>query len=62
MNQCNNLCGEEPTDPPGEWNSQHTVSHFQYRTYPTKTNPVVSDIMGRLNHHAINNGDVEVQT
>ena len=31
-------------------------------TSPPKTNPVISDTMGRLNHHAIDNGDVEVPT
>ena len=30
-------------------------------TFPPNTSPVVSDIMGRLNHHYIDNGDVEVQ-
>ena len=29
-------------------------------TLPPKTNRVVSAIMGKLNHHAIDNGDVEV--
>ena len=27
-----------------------------------KPNPVVSDIMGRLNNHAIDNGDVNIPT
>ena len=29
-------------------------------TSPPKTSPVVSAIVGILNHHAIDNGDVEV--
>ena len=29
-------------------------------TTPPKTSPVVSDIMGILNNHSIDNGDVEV--
>ena len=60
MNQLKALHGEEPTDPPREWKSQTPEGHFKPRTYPPKTSPVVSDIIGRLNHHAIDNGDVEV--
>ena len=60
MNQFNDLFGEEPTDPSREWNIQPPVAHFKSRTSPPKTSPVVSDIMGRLNHRAIDNGDVEV--
>ena len=61
MNQFNALHGDEPTDPPREFNSQPPAAHFKYRTSPPKTSPVISDIMGRLNHHAIYNGDVEVR-
>ena len=43
-------------------NSQLRAFHFKYRTYPPKTSPVVFAIMGRLNHHAIDNGDVEFHT
>ena len=60
MNQFNALHGDEPNETPREWNSQNTTSHFKSRTYPSKTNPVISDIMGIINHHAIDNGDVEV--
>ena len=60
MNQFNALHGEEPNDPPIDWNSQNPAAHFKYSTFPTKTSPVVSAIMGRLNHHAIDNGNVEV--
>ena len=60
VNQLNDLCGDEPTDTTRECNSQHPTSHFKSRTSPPKTSPVISDIMVRLNHHAIDNGDVEV--
>ena len=59
MNKFNNLHGEEPTDTPREWNSQPLASHFKSRTYSPKNSPVVSAIMGRMNHYAIDNGDVE---
>ena len=62
MNQFNALHGDEKNNPPSEWNSQPPADHFKSRTSPSKTNPVVSAIMGRLNHHAINNGDVKVPT
>ena len=60
MNKFNALHGEEPDDTPRERNSQPPADHFKPRTYPTKTSPVVSSIMGRLNNHSIDNGDVEV--
>ena len=53
LNQFNKLHDDEPTEPP-------PASHFKYRTYPPKTIPVVSSIMGRLNYHAINNVNFEV--
>ena len=61
MNQFNALHGEKPTDPSKEWNIQLTAAHFKSRTSPTKTSTMVSDIMGGLNHHDIDNGNVEVQ-
>ena len=60
INKFNDLHGDEPKEPQREWNSQHTVYHFKYKTYPTNTSPLVSDIIGRINHHTIDNGDVEV--
>ena len=60
MNKFNSLHGDEPTDPPRDWNIQPLAAHFKSSTSPPKTNPVVSAIMGRLNHHAICNVDVEV--
>ena len=59
MNQSNALHGEEPNDPPIEWKSQPPAAYFKSRTSPPKTSPVFSDIMGRLNNHAIDNADVE---
>ena len=60
MNQFNYLCGDEPTEPPREWNCQPPKYHFKSRNSPPKTSPVVSDILGRPNNHSIYNGDVEV--
>ena len=60
INQFNALHGEEPNKPPIECNSQPLSDHIKSRTYPPKARPVVSSIMGRLNHHAIDNVDVEV--
>ena len=60
MNQLKTFHGDEPTDPPRDWNIQPSSFHFKSRTSPTKTSPVVSSIMGILNHHAIDNGGVEV--
>ena len=60
MNQFNALRGDEPTNPPRECNSQPLSFIFKYQTSPPKTIPVVFDVMGRLNHHSNDNGDVEV--
>ena len=60
MNNFNALHGEESNEPPIEWNSQPIEYHFKSSTSPPKTSPVVSAITGRLNHHEIDNGDVEV--
>ena len=58
-NQLNALHGDEPTDPPRGWNRQSPSSNLKIRTSTHRTSPVVSAIMGILNHHAIDNGDVE---
>ena len=58
MNQFNALHGDEPKETPREWNSQPPATHFKPRSSPSRTNPVVSAIMGKLNHHAIYNGDI----
>ena len=60
LNQFNEFHVDEPTEPPREYNSQPLEVHFKSWTSPPKTGPVVLDIMGRLNNHSINNGDVEV--
>ena len=35
---------------------------LQSKSSPSRTDPVVSAIMGKLNHHAIDNGSVKVPT
>ena len=60
MNKLNDLHGDEPNEPLRQWNSQTLADNFRYRTSPPNTSPVVSDITGRLNHHAIDNGDVKI--
>ena len=62
MNQFYALNGQEPNEPPRDWRRQPPLDHFKYRTSPPNTSPVVSDITVRLNHHAIDNGDVKVNT
>ena len=37
-------------------------AHFKSRTSTSLTNPVISAIMRKLNHHAIDNGDVKIPT
>ena len=58
MNQFNALHGDKTKEPPREWNSQPPAAHFKSRSSPSITNPVVSAIMGKLNHNAIYNGDI----
>ena len=60
MNQSNALHGDEPNDPPREWNSQPTAAYFKSSTSPSKIYPVFSAIMWRLNHRTIDNGYVKV--
>ena len=62
MNHFNSLHGEEPKEPPREWNIQPPEAHFKSRSSPSRTNPVISSITGKLNHHAIDNGDVKIPT
>ena len=61
MYQFNDLHGEEPNELTREWNIQPPEAHIKSRTSTTKTSPVVSVITGRINHHVIDNDDVEVQ-
>ena len=60
LDKLNTVHGDESTEPPREWNKQTPAPHFKSNTSPPKTSPVVSDIMGRLNNHDIENGDAEV--
>ena len=58
MNQFNALHGDEPKELPREWNSQPPAAHFKSKSSPSRTNPLVSAIIGKLNHRAIDNGDI----
>ena len=58
MNKFNALHGDEQIEPPREWNSQPPAAHFKSRSSPSRTNPVVSYITGKLDHYAIDNGDI----
>ena len=60
MNQFNTLRDNKPIESLREFNIQPTEVHFKSCTSPTKTIPVVLDIMGIINHNAIGNDDVEV--
>ena len=59
MNPLNDLSCYEPTKTPIERNIKHPTAHFKSRTSPPQNIYVVSASMGRLNNHAISNGDVE---
>ena len=60
INQFNALHADEPTEQPREFSSQPLVDHSKQRTYPPKTIPMVSGIVGRLNHHVVDNDEAEV--
>ena len=60
MNKFNDIHREESNDSPWSCNRKPPAYQLKFSTYPPKTNPVVSDIMGRLNRYAIDNGGVEV--
>ena len=62
MNNFNALHGDEPNEPPRECYIQPPAAHFKSTTSPSRTNPVISAIMGKLNHHAIDNSDVKILT
>ena len=55
MNQLNSSHGEEKNEPTRECNRKPPPAHFKSMTYPPNTRPMVSAIMGRLTHHAIDN-------
>ena len=58
MNNFNALHGDEPKEPPRERNIQSLAAHFKSRSSPSRTNPVVSATMGKMNHHTTGNGDI----
>ena len=60
MNQSKSLHGDEPTDKTRERNSQPPSDHFKSLTSYPKTSPVVLYTTGRLNHHTVDNSDVDV--
>ena len=60
MYQINALHGDKLSETPREWNRKPPEVHFKLRNAATNTSPVVSAIMGRLNHHAVDNADVEL--
>ena len=62
VNQFSAIHGDEPKESPIEWNSQPPADYFKSRSSPSRTNPVISAIMGKLNHHAIDNEDVKIPT
>ena len=62
INWFNSIHYGEPTEPPIEWNSQPPSDNFKSHTHPTKNSPEFSDLMVRLNHHEVENGDAEVYT
>ena len=41
INKFNALHGDEPKEPPIEWNSQAPSDHFKYRSSPPITNPAI---------------------
>ena len=60
MKQLNYLHGNEPNEPPIEWNIQPSEVHFKSWNSSTNTITVVSTIIGRINNDALDNGDVEI--
>ena len=60
MDQFNAFHGEETNELPREWNNQPPEYQLKSKTSTLNTSPAVSATRGVLNHHAIDNGDVEV--
>ena len=60
MNQLNTLHGDNPNDTPRGWNIQPLTVYLTFRNYPPNNSPVFLAIMGILNNHVVDNGDVEV--
>ena len=61
MTNFNDLHGNKTTNSPRECNIQPPSVHCKSLISPPKTSPVVSDIMEKINHHAIDYDDDEVQ-
>ena len=60
MNQFNELHGDKPDKPPSEWDNQTTPVDFKPLPSDPNTSPVVSNIMVRINNHAVDDVNVEV--
>ena len=57
MNQFNELHGDNTNKATKEWNIQ---VHLKNHIYAQKRITMGSYIKGRINHHAVDNGDVDV--
>ena len=62
MNKSNALHGDEPDEPPIDWNSQTTSVILRSCISTCKTSPILLGLIGRLNHRADNNCGVYVYT
>ena len=62
MDYFNTINGDEPKELQREWNNQPPEAHFKSRSSPYRTNHVISAIIGKLNHRAMDNGDVKIPT
>ena len=62
MNLFNALHGDKPKETSREWNIQPPAVDFKSRTSTSITNPVILAIIGKINHNAIDNGDVKITT
>ena len=60
MNQFKSINGDEPTDISREWNSQPLAVNFKSWISTSKNSPMILSIMGRLNNHGVDNGDIEI--
>ena len=65
-NQFNAVHGNTQHEPPKEWTRTSPADRLKSPTSTTRSStdkrhsPVVSDIIGKLNHYAVDNGDIEV--
>ena len=60
MKQFNTLHGDKPSEPQRQCNSQPPSVHFKPHNSAPKHSPLVSEITERINHHSVDNGDVEL--